>query len=188
MKVTQQKDRWINKAKKVNEKKNGRFAVATRKSSLHFTGGRFFSWPNCNTFKYNLKLKKLIWIDPTKLGVSFAKCLWHGFRTHSILTDDMMTPVNCHSCSWNVVIRCLFSDEWYWNHTSRRKSQLTQACKPDPSLSLICVHTHVLWTHLCEKSCWSHSLLCDTIIISPSSKQAAANSFSFHSKTNKMKQ
>lgn len=40
--MTQQKDRWINKAKKVNEKKNGRFAVATRKSSLHFTGGRFF--------------------------------------------------------------------------------------------------------------------------------------------------
>lgn len=80
----------------------------------------------------------------------------HSFIKNSVLTDgDVMMPADSHSCGWNVVIQCLFNDEWCWTPaavSSKRTSQLTQACKPDRSLHLS--HTLDTYTHTHTHTCY----------------------------------
>lgn len=90
---------------------------------------------------------------------SLTKGQWLGFITNS---DDafkfsqlQLKCWNTMFIQWRVLLKSLSL-----SHTH------TGTCTLDVS-----AHTRY-WAHLCEKSYWSHSLLCDTIIINPSSKQS----------------
>lgn len=117
---------------------------------------------------YKTWLEKFLYSLLTKRSVTW----FHNTQRPSRWCDDAW---HFHSCGRHVAIQCLFSVERHpdrTEHSSRRKSQLTQARKPDPTLHLwhLCIHTHLL--HECERLSWSHSLLCDAIIMVLSLQQS----------------